>query len=93
MDRILRQPEAVVCLYTYKIWKTIPIAGDPDVHQSTSSIGTLRMPDVPVKLSDTPGAVRTPPPILGEHTEEVLRNILGYSNEQIGQLRAESVIL
>ncbi len=82
-------------VYNYKDLENDPHVQATEMFTSVDhpSIGKLRMPDVPIKMSDTPGAVRTPPPILGEHTEEVLRNILGYSNEQIGQLRAESVIL
>jgi crotonobetainyl-CoA:carnitine CoA-transferase CaiB-like acyl-CoA transferase len=37
--------------------------------------GTLKALGIPVKLSDTPGAVRRPAPLLGEHTEEVLREV------------------
>ena len=35
--------------------------------------GTIRALGIPVKLSDTPGAVRRPAPLLGQHTEEILR--------------------
>jgi formyl-CoA transferase len=35
--------------------------------------GTVRGLGIPVKLSDTPGSVRRAAPLLGEHTEEVLR--------------------
>lgn len=35
----------------------------------------LRLLGIPVKLSETPGAVRTPPPRLGEHTQQVLREV------------------
>ncbi len=44
--------------------------------------GRHRVLGIPVKLSGTPGRVRTPAPRLGEHTEEVLRE-LGYSPEEI----------
>jgi crotonobetainyl-CoA:carnitine CoA-transferase CaiB-like acyl-CoA transferase len=53
--------------------------------------GPVMVNGVPVKLSETPGAVRTPPPVLGEHTEEVLRG-LGLSRDDIASLRAEGVI-
>jgi succinate--hydroxymethylglutarate CoA-transferase len=33
-----------------------------------------------------------PPPLLGEHTDEVLRDVLGYGPERIGELRAQEAI-
>ncbi len=45
----------------------------------------------PVKLSATPWAFRRPAPALGEHTEEVLRE-LGYRSEAIAALRADGVV-
>jgi crotonobetainyl-CoA:carnitine CoA-transferase CaiB-like acyl-CoA transferase len=56
------------------------------------SIGPLRVLGVPVKLSDTPGAVRTPPPRLGQHTDAVLRRDLGMSADTLAALRQKSVI-
>jgi crotonobetainyl-CoA:carnitine CoA-transferase CaiB-like acyl-CoA transferase len=47
--------------------------------------GPVRMTGFPVKLSDTPCAVRLPAPELGQHTEEVLRG-LGWSQERIAAL-------
>ncbi|CAN5634842.1 hypothetical protein BH24DEI1_BH24DEI1_07210 [soil metagenome] len=55
------------------------------------SAGTIRMTGIPVKFSETPGAVETPPPLLGEHTGEVLRG-LGYSHAEIGALREKGVV-
>ena len=45
----------------------------------------------PVKLSDTPAALRTPPPLFGQHTEEVLGQ-LGLDGAAIERLRADGVI-
>ena len=45
----------------------------------------------PIKLSDTPPALRTPPPLFGQHTEAVLRT-LGYDDRQIAALRKEGVV-
>ena len=56
-----------------------------------ATIGPLRMLGVPVKLSDTPGAVRTPPPRLGEHTDLVLQG-LGFSADAIVDLRRQKVV-
>jgi crotonobetainyl-CoA:carnitine CoA-transferase CaiB-like acyl-CoA transferase len=56
------------------------------------TIGPLRMLGVPIKLSDTPGAVRTAPPTLGEHTDAVLRKDLGLTPEAIVRLREQRVI-
>jgi formyl-CoA transferase len=53
--------------------------------------GRVRAPGIPVRLSDTPGSVRRYPPLLGEHTDEVLRD-LGYSDGEIAKLRADGAI-
>jgi crotonobetainyl-CoA:carnitine CoA-transferase CaiB-like acyl-CoA transferase len=54
--------------------------------------GTLRFPGFPYKLSETPAAVRLPPPRLGEHTDEVLTEVLGYSPEEVVGLRRCGVV-
>jgi crotonobetainyl-CoA:carnitine CoA-transferase CaiB-like acyl-CoA transferase len=56
------------------------------------TIGPLRVLGVPVKLSETPGAVRTPPPRLGEHTAAVLESDLGYARERIAALVASGAV-
>jgi crotonobetainyl-CoA:carnitine CoA-transferase CaiB-like acyl-CoA transferase len=54
--------------------------------------GKYRVVGSPMKLSETPVQYKTPPPRLGEHTEEVLREILGYEQAQISRLREEKAI-
>jgi formyl-CoA transferase/CoA:oxalate CoA-transferase len=54
--------------------------------------GKVRMVGAPIRLSETPGAVRTPAPMLGEHTDEVLRDLLGLDRERIAALRDAGVI-
>ena len=54
--------------------------------------GAMRVTGVPVKLSDTPGSVRTPPPTLGEHTARILSEDVGLGEADIVGLRAEGVI-
>jgi len=48
---------------------------------------------VPIKLSATPGAVRTPGPLLGEHTDAVLQRVLGMSPATVAELRAAGVVV
>jgi CoA:oxalate CoA-transferase len=55
------------------------------------TLGKVKHPGIAVKLSDTPGKVRSLAPIAGEHTEEILRE-LGYNKAQIGKLRQSKVI-
>jgi crotonobetainyl-CoA:carnitine CoA-transferase CaiB-like acyl-CoA transferase len=43
-------------------------------------------------MSETPGSVRAAAPLLGQHTDEVLRDRLGLSAEKIGQLRETRAI-
>jgi len=57
-----------------------------------ATIGQLQVLGVPVKLSDAPGSVRTPPPTLGQHTSAVLERDLGLSAEAIAALRRQQVI-
>ncbi len=53
--------------------------------------GRIRQTGLPVKLSETPGRLRTPPPTLGQHTAAVLRE-LGLSEAEIAALRADGVV-
>jgi crotonobetainyl-CoA:carnitine CoA-transferase CaiB-like acyl-CoA transferase len=55
-------------------------------------VGDLKMVGMPFRFSDTPEAIRRAPPLLGQHTEEVLGAELGLSAERIAQLRADKVI-
>jgi succinate--hydroxymethylglutarate CoA-transferase len=61
-----------------------------DVEHPT--IGPLRLLGTPLKLSRTPPAVRTAPPTLGQHTDEVLREDLGLTRAEIEELRAKGIV-
>jgi len=54
--------------------------------------GPTKMVGVPVQLSETPGSVRTPAPELGQHTEEILTDVLGWDWDRISALREKGVI-
>lgn len=54
--------------------------------------GTIKMPGIPVGFSKTPGAVRREAPEFGQHTEEILTEVLDISWDEIAQLRDDKVI-
>ena len=53
--------------------------------------GKIPMTGLPVQLSDTPPQVILPPPLLGEHTREILEKF-GFSGEEIQHLFAEKIV-
>jgi crotonobetainyl-CoA:carnitine CoA-transferase CaiB-like acyl-CoA transferase len=53
--------------------------------------GSVPLAPTPVELSETPGTYRRPAPLLGEHTDEILRR-LGYDAAEIADLRRERVV-
>jgi crotonobetainyl-CoA:carnitine CoA-transferase CaiB-like acyl-CoA transferase len=56
------------------------------------ALGPLSVAGIPVKLSESPGAIRRAAPTLGEHTESVLAEICGLDGEQLALLRADGVV-
>ena len=61
-----------------------------ELHHSTA--GTVKVTGVPIKLSETPGEVSTPPPMLGEHTAEVLSEWLSLDSTELGELSEAGVV-
>ena len=59
------------------------------VHEIT---GTVQVPGVPIKMSDTPGKIETPAPSLGQHTDEVMQNELKLSVNEVIKLKQEGII-
>ena len=55
-------------------------------------LGKIKMPGVVPKFSQTPGSIRNVGPDLGEHSEEILKKLLNFSNEDIQKLKGEGVI-
>jgi crotonobetainyl-CoA:carnitine CoA-transferase CaiB-like acyl-CoA transferase len=56
------------------------------------SLGSQKVVNVPVTYSETPGGIRLPAPECGQHTEEVLTEVCGYSWEEVAELREAEVI-
>jgi crotonobetainyl-CoA:carnitine CoA-transferase CaiB-like acyl-CoA transferase len=66
-------------------------AREMDVTVTHPVLGPIRQVGVPFKLSATPATIRTAPPLLGEHTDEILAE-LGYTSGEIGAIRARGVV-
>ncbi len=54
--------------------------------------GKIKQIGIPMKFSETRGKIKIPPPLLGQHTEEILKKFLKLSENEISQLRKEKVI-
>jgi len=76
----------------------VDLANDPQVLANDYIVevddpvrGRVRVPGIPVQLSETPGKVEKLAPELGQHTEEVLMELCGYTWDDLAQLREEGV--
>ena len=54
--------------------------------------GAVKIANTPLRLSETPAKIETASPLLGQHTDELLNNLLGYTQEKISELRASEII-
>ena len=61
------------------------------VDRAHPTAGTVRMIGLPIELSDTPGRIETAPPLLGKHTDNVLRDV-GYTDDEIRAFREDGVV-
>jgi benzylsuccinate CoA-transferase BbsF subunit len=55
-------------------------------------VGTRQHVGIPWRMSETPCSVDRPAPCLGEHTDYVLRDVLGYSSDEVARLKGEGVV-
>ncbi len=81
-------------VYTYE-----DLANDPHVRETGMVVevdnpagGTYRMPNIPLMMSGTHPTISRRPPGLSEHTDEVLRDLLGMDSSRIAQLRESGAI-
>ena len=82
-----------------KVYSVDEVVDDPQVQQRQMVIdvehpteGRIKQVGIAIKLSDTPGQVRSLAPALGEHTEYILRERLGLSKPEIERLDRENII-
>ncbi|WP_332629683.1 CaiB/BaiF CoA transferase family protein [Halalkalibacter flavus] len=68
------------------------LANEMVIEVDHKKIGNLKLLGFPVNFSETPYSVRMAPPLLSEHTEEILINKLGYTDDIIENLQNEGVI-
>ncbi|MBT4321083.1 CoA transferase, partial [Candidatus Bathyarchaeota archaeon] len=54
--------------------------------------GPVKVVNFPVKFSKTPAYVKTAAPVIGQHNEEILKNILGYDDNKITALKKDNAI-
>ena len=75
------------------------VFADPQVRHRAMAVevdhptaGRVRLPGMPVKFATTPARGQGPPPLLGEHTDQVLRCVLGLTAAAIAELRASGAV-
>lgn len=54
--------------------------------------GPIKLVNTPVKYSFSKPGIRTPPPTLGQHTDEVLTDVLGLAKTEVEALRSKGVV-
>jgi crotonobetainyl-CoA:carnitine CoA-transferase CaiB-like acyl-CoA transferase len=57
-----------------------------------SVAGKIKQIGIPINLAKTPAKIKSPPPTLGEHSEEILKDILNFSEDEINKLKIEEVV-
>ena len=81
----------------YNIGQTTPLtptvlARDMVTEVEHPVCGPIKLVNTPIKYSEAKPGVRTPPPTLGQHTDEILGSVLNYSEADIARLKGEGVL-
>ena len=77
IDKVVEQPQ----VHAREMVQEIELKG----------LGMMSMAGLPIKFSESPGSVRMPPPRLGQHTAEILKE-MGYPQERIAALAEQGAI-
>jgi formyl-CoA transferase len=67
-------------------------ARDLKIDLDHPTAGQISFPGYPYKFSETPAESKRPPPLLGEHTDEILVDLLDYSAQEVSELRDRGAI-
>ncbi len=94
--KLLKEAGDVICTPIQTIADVINdpqvLANDYVLECNHQVLGPVKVPGIPIQLSQTPGEVRCEAPEFGQHTEEVLIEVGGYSWEEVARLREEEII-
>lgn len=56
------------------------------------SCGPMKLVSPPVKFSESTPSIRSPPPTLGQHTSEILTQVLGMESDEVETLKKDGVV-
>jgi crotonobetainyl-CoA:carnitine CoA-transferase CaiB-like acyl-CoA transferase len=68
------------------------VARNMIVNMDYPRLGNLPLPGLPIKLSLTPGSIRSRAPEVGEHNEEIYCGLLGFTRKELAKLKEKNVI-
>jgi crotonobetainyl-CoA:carnitine CoA-transferase CaiB-like acyl-CoA transferase len=85
-------PHAPVLGVTAALAHPQAVAREMVVEAEHPAIGPMRLAGRPIKFPGSPQRPSTAPPVMGQHTVEVLRDELGYSEPEIEALRRDGII-
>ncbi len=81
------------------VYSIAEIFADPQVQRREMRVkinhpkaGEIDQIGIPMKFSDTTPEIRDPPPLLGQHTDEILRTLLGYDSHRVEELREKRIV-
>ena len=82
-----------------KVYDFDQVLNDPQIRArnmieeiQSEKFGPIKVPGILVKLSESPGSIRTPAPELGEHNREILKDLCGFSDEEVTEFKKKGII-